>query len=154
MALITTTGETVTLDETAGLQNAAATPTPLEDANDNDTSLALPSTFSSRLTALGLGAPTIGSALSGYNGTNTGNNIVSISAASGATGFDLSLVGPGGTPLNGLDSGLDTAAGANIFLYTDTNNNIVLGRQSDGDLQIQMALSCSRFSWKKRAERQ
>lgn len=43
MALITTTGVKVTLDETSGLQNAIATSTPAGDADDNDTSLTLPS---------------------------------------------------------------------------------------------------------------
>jgi hypothetical protein len=143
MALITTTGKTVTLDETVGLQNLAVTPTALEDANDNDiANTALPLAFSTRLSSLlppGVGP--IGSALSGYTGTNLGEDIVSISAASGGTGFDLGFVDSGGAPLNGLDSGLDTLAGDNILLYTDTtNNNIVLGRTGAADGPIVFAL--------------
>ncbi|SDH11690.1 DUF5801 repeats-in-toxin domain-containing protein [Nitrosomonas sp. Nm132] len=143
MALnIATTGETITLDETAGLQNATATPAPAGDANDNDiANTALPTVFSARLTALGLGAPTIGTALSGYTGVagNTGSNIISVTPAPGGAITDLGLVGPGGAPLNGLDSGLDTLSGANILLYTDTNNNIVLGRE-EGTNAIVFAL--------------
>jgi hypothetical protein len=143
MALnIATTGETITLDETAGLQNVTATPAPAGDANDNDiANTALPTAFSARLTALGLGAPTIGTALSGYTGAagNTGSNIISVTPAPGGDVTDLGLVGPGGAPLNGLDSGLDTLSGANILLYTDTNNNIVLGRE-EGTNAIVFAL--------------
>lgn len=65
---VVATGVNVTQDETAGLQNSTATPSPAEDANDNDILVtALPSTFSTRLTALGAGAP-MGAALSGYTG--------------------------------------------------------------------------------------
>ncbi|WP_223487354.1 DUF5801 repeats-in-toxin domain-containing protein, partial [Pseudomonas sp. A-RE-19] len=125
------TGANVTLDETAGLQNATATPSPAEDANDNDILLAsLPSTFSTRLTALGAGTAT-GAALSGYTGAagNTGSNAFSVTADPGASITNISFVDSAGAPLNGLDSGLDTLNGTSILLYTDTNNdNIVLGR--------------------------
>jgi hypothetical protein len=124
------TGVAVSLDETAGLQNATATPTPAGDADDNDILVAsLPSTFSTRLTALGAGTAT-GAALSGYTGAagNTGSNAFTISAAPGATITDISFVDSTGAPLNGLDSGLDTLDGTSILLYTDTNNNILLGR--------------------------
>ncbi|WP_259695924.1 T1SS-143 repeat domain-containing protein [Pseudomonas frederiksbergensis] len=121
------TGVKVSLDETAGLQNAA-TSSAAEDANDNDTALPLPSAFATRLTALGaVGA--MDAALSGYTGAvgNTGSNAFTISGATSAT--DVSFVGSTGAPLNGVDSGLDTLDGTSILLYTDTvNNNIVLGR--------------------------
>jgi len=43
---IAITGEDVVLDETAGLQNATATPTPAGDADDNDILVAsLPASF-------------------------------------------------------------------------------------------------------------
>ncbi|MFR0688061.1 DUF5801 repeats-in-toxin domain-containing protein [Enterobacterales bacterium AE_CKDN230030158-1A_HGKHYDSX7] len=128
---VVATGVTVSLDETAGLQNATASPSPAEDANDNDILLtALPSTFAARLTALGAGTAT-GAALSGYTGAagNTGSNAFTISAAPGGAITDILFTGSGGAPLNGLDSGLDTLDGVDILLYTDSsNNNILLGR--------------------------
>ncbi|MEK1837201.1 MAG: hypothetical protein AAAB23_17980 [Pseudomonas sp.] len=123
------TGVDVTLDETAGLQNATTTPTPAGDADDNDILVAsLPSDFSTRLTALSAGTAT-GAALSGYTGAvgDTGSNAFTLTDASGIT--DISFVDSNGAPLNGLDSGLFTLDGTSILLYTDTeNNNIVLGR--------------------------
>ncbi|QXI51068.1 DUF5801 repeats-in-toxin domain-containing protein [Pseudomonas alvandae] len=127
---VVATGVNVTLDETANLQNAAATPAPAGDADDNDILVAsLPSTFASRLTALGAGTAT-GAALSGYTGAvgNTGSDAFTLNAAPGAVVTGISFVGSDGAPLNGVDSGLDTLGGANILLYTDTNDNIVLGR--------------------------
>ncbi|WP_144171496.1 DUF5801 repeats-in-toxin domain-containing protein [Pseudomonas sp. Kh13] len=129
-AVITATGVSVTLDETAGLQNGTATPSPASDADDNDILVAsLPSAFSTRLTALGAGTPA-GAALSGYTGAvgNTGSNAFTITPEPGGTITDISFTDSAGAPLNGLDSGLDTLDGVNILLYTDTNNNIVLGR--------------------------
>ncbi|WP_238541229.1 DUF5801 repeats-in-toxin domain-containing protein [Pseudomonas sp. GM18] len=128
-ALSVVTGANVTLDETAGLQNATATPSPAGDADDNDILVAsLPSAFSTRLTALGAGTAT-GAALSGYTGAvgNTGSNAFTLTDPSGVT--DIRFVDSAGAPLNGLDSGLDTLDGTSILLYTDTNdNNIVVGR--------------------------
>ena len=126
---IAITGEDVVLDETAGLQNATATPTPPGDADDNDILVAsLPSDFSTRLTALAAGTAT-GAALSGYTGAvgDTGSNAFTLTDASGIT--DISFVDSAGAPLDGVDSGLFTLDGTSILLYTDTeNNNIVLGR--------------------------
>ncbi|MGF6330823.1 hypothetical protein ABH909_003701 [Pseudomonas sp. BS3782 TE3695] len=125
---IAITGEDVALDETVGLQNATATPTPAGDADDNDILVAsLPSTFSTRLTALGAGTAT-GAALSGYTGAvgDTGSNAFTITG--GASITDISFVDSAGAPLDGLDSGLDTLDGTSILLYTDTDNNILLGR--------------------------
>ena len=128
---IVATGANVTLDETAGLQNSTATPSPAEDANDNDILVAsLPSIFSARLTTLGAGTAT-GAALSGYTGAagNTGSDAFTITPTPGANITDVSFTDSLGAALNGLDSGLDTLNGTNILLYTDeTNNNIVLGR--------------------------
>ncbi|WPN60376.1 hypothetical protein [Pseudomonas sp. P9_31] len=124
---VVATGVDVSLDETAGLQNLTATPSPSGDADDNDTATPLPSAFSTRLTALGAGTA-LDAALSGYTGDvgNTGSDAFTISGATSAT--DVSFVGSTGAPLNGADSGLVTLDGISIFLYTDTNNNIVLGR--------------------------
>ncbi|POA16974.1 hypothetical protein C1886_24440 [Pseudomonas sp. FW300-N1A1] len=124
------TGVNVTLDETAGLQNGTATTSPAGDADDNDILVAsLPSIFSTRLTALGAGAVTA-AALSGYTGAvgDTGSNAFSITPVPGANITDISFTDSLGAPLNGVDSGLDTLEGVNILLYTDTNNNIVVGR--------------------------
>ncbi|WP_258537972.1 MULTISPECIES: DUF5801 repeats-in-toxin domain-containing protein, partial [unclassified Pseudomonas] len=128
---VVTSGASVTLDETAGLQNSTATPSPAGDADDNDILLAsLPSTFSTRLTALGAGTA-MGAALSGYTGAvgNTGSNAFSVTADPGATITNVSFVDSTGALLNGVDSGLDTLDGTSILLYTDTSNdNILVGR--------------------------
>ncbi|WP_223532290.1 DUF5801 repeats-in-toxin domain-containing protein [Pseudomonas sp. BF-R-30] len=128
---VVATGEDVTLDETAGLQNATATPTPAGDADDNDILVAsLPTTFANRLAGLGAGTAS-GAALSGYTGAagNTGSDAFTVTAAPGGSITDISFTDSSGAPLNGLDSGLDTLDGTSILLYTDTNdNNIVLGR--------------------------
>ncbi|EJM69449.1 hypothetical protein PMI30_01094, partial [Pseudomonas sp. GM50] len=128
---VVATGEDVSLDETTGLQNVTATPTPAGDADDNDILVSsLHPTFAARLTALGAGTAT-GAALSGYTGAagNTGSNAFTITVDPAAGITDISFVGSTGAPLNGLDSDLDTLDGTSILLYTDTtNNNIVLGR--------------------------
>ena len=121
----------VTLDESAGLQNATATPTatPVEDGNDNDilvnktTYAGLPADFVAALPA----GTILDAAVSGHNG------------ASGDTGTDaftltnedvigLSFSNASGGALNGEDSGLDTLSGQNILLYTGSNNNVLYGR--------------------------
>ncbi|MGJ3704377.1 DUF5801 repeats-in-toxin domain-containing protein [Variovorax sp. AFSI2.2] len=126
-----TPGSTVTLDESDGLQNAVATPAPAEDGNDNDILVtSLPATFTTRLTAAGAPAPTK-AALSGYTGSGTGANAFTFSGTGAFTG--MSFTDAAGAPLNGLDSGLNTADGDDIFLYTDTtNNNVVLGKTGAG----------------------
>ncbi|UVL21929.1 DUF5801 repeats-in-toxin domain-containing protein [Pseudomonas donghuensis] len=127
---VAATGVNVSLDETAGLQNSTATASPAGDADDNDILIsALPSAFATRLTALGAGTAT-DAALSGYTGAvgNTGSDAFTITAAPGASVTDVSFTDSLGAPLNGLDSGLDTLDGTSILLYTDTNNNILLGR--------------------------
>jgi len=132
---ITATGELVVLDETDGLQNLTVTPAPAGDADDNDTSGALPTALSDRLTEYGVTADE--AALSGYNGANTGANIISVSGATATT--DLALTGSGGAAFpdygsgtSSFDSGLDAVADdgtiSDIYLFTDpTNNNIVYG---------------------------
>ena len=139
-ALSVTPGANVTLDETAGLQNLTATPSPAGDADDNDILLAsLPSAFSTRLTALGAGTAT-GAALSGYTGAagNTGSNAFTLTDPSGIT--DIRFVDSAGAPLDGVDSGLDTLDGTSILLYTDTNNNnILVGRAGAADGAIVFA---------------
>ncbi|CAI8813724.1 DUF5801 repeats-in-toxin domain-containing protein [Pseudomonas chlororaphis] len=139
--LVAATGVDVALDETAGLQNATATSDPAGDANDNDILLAaLPSAFATRLTALGAGAAT-DAALSGYTGAvgDTGSNAFTLNLAPGAINVDVSFTDSLGALLNGLDSGLDTLDGTSILLYTDTDNNILLGRAGGPDGAIVFA---------------
>ncbi|UVK96641.1 DUF5801 repeats-in-toxin domain-containing protein [Pseudomonas sp. B21-048] len=122
------TGVDVTLDETAGLQNLTATPDPVGDADDNDILVSsLPLPFSDRLTTLGAGTAT-DAALSGYTGAGGDTGSDAFTVTDGATITDISFVDIAGAPLNGVDSGLDTLDGTSILLYTDTNNNILLGR--------------------------
>ncbi|WDG52866.1 DUF5801 repeats-in-toxin domain-containing protein [Pseudomonas chlororaphis] len=139
--LVVATGTNVALDETSGLQNATATPAPAGDADDNDILLAaLPSAFATRLTALGAGTAT-DAALSGYTGAlgDTGSNAFTLNLAPGAINVDISFTDSFGAALNGLDSGLDTLDGIDILLYTDTDNNILLGRAGGPDGAIVFA---------------
>lgn len=132
MALVLT-GSTVTLDETAGLQNLTASPIVANDANDNDiATTALPAGFAERLAALGATDP-MSAALSGYDGTadNTGALVVTFDSATGPT--ELFFSSASGEPLNGMASGLLTLDGASILLFTDTeNNNILIGKTAGG----------------------
>ena len=133
------TGVDVSLDETAGLQNLTATPDPAGDADDNDILVtSLPSDFSTRLTELNAGTAT-GAALSGYTGAvgDTGSDAFTVT--DGASITDISFVDSAGAPLDGADSGLFTLDGTSILLYTDTNNNILLGRAGAADGAIVFA---------------
>ena len=47
---------------------------------------------------------------------------------------NIALTDANGDPLDGDDSGLDTTGGEDILLYTDTNDNIVLGKTAGGTL--------------------
>ncbi|AZD67749.1 T1SS-143 domain-containing protein [Pseudomonas chlororaphis] len=139
--LVVATGVNVALDETAGLQNATATPAPAGDADDNDILLAaLPSAFATRLTALGAGTA-MDAALSGYTGAvgDTGSNAFTLNLAPDAINVDVGFTDSLGAPLDGLDSGLDTLDGTSILLYTDTDNNILLGRAGGPDGAIVFA---------------
>jgi Domain of unknown function (DUF5801) len=126
MALtVTLTGKTVTLDETAGLQNSTVTPNVVGDADDNDTALALPAEFSTRLTTLGADPATA------INAAVSDGNVIDIG---GFTTFNnIAFTDANGVALNGASSGLFTNDGDQIFLFTDTgNDNIVLGRVGAG----------------------
>ncbi len=143
MLQVTTNNVNTTLDETAGLQNFTSSSS-AGDKDDNDILVSsLPSTFSGRLGVLGANTSSaIGAALSGYTGAagDTGSNVISVTGSTGATITDLGFVGSSGEPLKGADSGLDTIDGTSILLFTDTNNNIVLGRAGTPDGQIVFAL--------------
>ena len=124
-ALVTSTGTTITHDETAGLQNSVATPLVPGDANDDDVLFSsIPAAFSSRLGALTTATP-IGAA-------ESDGNVVTF-APTGTLG-NIALTDANGAPLDGDDSGLVTTGGEAILLYTDTNDNIVLGKTAGGTL--------------------
>ena len=122
MALtVTPTGTTVTLDETAGLQN-------------DDTNVALPAAFSSRLTALGADPATA------INQAVSNGNVISISGVTG-TITNLAFTDANGGALDGDSSGLFTNDGEEIFLFTDTvNDNIVLGKTAAGAIAFAVFL--------------
>ena len=133
----------ITVDETSGLQNAA-TSTDIEDINDNDIPVAaingtddtgdLPFAFESRLFTLLGATPVKNAALSGYTGAagNSGADLITITGTYADLAFTDAQGKALGDPTNansGSDwSGLYTLDGTRIFLYTDTTNNIVLGR--------------------------
>ncbi|WP_178114911.1 MULTISPECIES: DUF5801 repeats-in-toxin domain-containing protein [unclassified Pseudomonas] len=133
----------ITVDETSGLQNAA-TSTDIEDINDNDITVAaingtddtgdLPFAFESRLFTLLGATPVKNAALSGYTGAagNSGADLITITGTYADLAFTDAQGKALGDPTNansGSDwSGLYTLDGTRIFLYTDTTNNIVLGR--------------------------
>ncbi len=128
MALLAT-GVDVTLDESDDLQNAQDAGGTLQDADDNDIAAAvLPGAFASRLNDLWGGHTPINAALSGYNGSNSGENILNLQSAGGTVGMAFSDAQ--GQALDGDASGLKTTAGADIFLWTDSvDGQLVLGRQ-------------------------
>jgi hypothetical protein len=121
MALtVTLTGTTVTLDETAGLQN-------------DDTDAALPTAFSERLTALGADPATA------INAAMSDGDVISISGATTIT--NLALTDATGGALDGDSSGIFTNDGEEIFLFTDTeNDNIVLGKTAAGAIAFAVYL--------------
>src|SRR5262245_53219287 len=122
MALtVTLTGTTVTLDETAGLQN-------------DDTNTVLPAAFSSRLTALGADPATA------INHAVSNGNVISISGVTG-TITNLAFTDANGGALDGDSSGLFTNDGEAIFLFTDTkDDNIVLGKTAAGAIAFAVYL--------------
>jgi Domain of unknown function (DUF5801) len=143
-------GASVTHDESFGQQNATASAGGLgTDTDDNDVDLsvlALPSAFANRLGAL-LTATNetevlIGAALSGYTGAagNTGSNAFTITPDAGTTITGVKFTDVDGNALNGGPSGLTTADGQDILLYTDSaNDNILLGRIGGANGEIVFA---------------
>jgi hypothetical protein len=125
MVNIVVTGTTITHDETAELQNSTATPSPAGDADDNDVLFSsIPGVFSTRLGQL-TSATALGAA-------GSPGNVVTFSDLTGT--FNIALTDADGNPLFNDDSGLVTTGGDAIFLFTDTNDNIVLGKTSSGTL--------------------
>jgi hypothetical protein len=153
---ITATGELVVLDETDGLQNATATPSPASpagDADDNDIlSSSLPAAISGRLTFYEVTLDE--AALSGYSGAvaDIGDNILNVTGATASTDFALTASGGAAFPdyetgatstfSSGLSAVADDGTITEIFLFTDpTNNNIVYGVAGDsGDDPVVFAV--------------
>lgn len=125
MATLTFTGSFATLDESAGLQNSTATPAVSGDSNDNDIAAAsLPAALA------GLGTP-LDAALSGYTGAGTGATVFTITGAVD----DMAFTTASGAPFNGTQSsGLYTVNGDEIFLFSGTDNNVLLGKTAGGTL--------------------
>jgi T1SS-143 domain-containing protein len=122
---ITKTGETVTHDETAGLQTTA------DPNNQDDTATALPTAFSDRLSTLYPAAVEIGHARSS-DGSGEAAPVVTFDV--GPDGVDdVKLTDANGDSLNGEPSSVYTLDGNQVFLFTDTDNNIVLGVEGVGD---------------------
>ncbi|MBD9484678.1 retention module-containing protein [Pseudomonas sp. PDM14] len=118
-------GVRVVHDESAGLQNGSATPTPGSDANDNDTS-------NPSVVALFASVSGAGSDLSPAGYAQSNGAVVSVAGSDagqdqeGAT-TELSLEVVGG---DGVDSGLQTTDGHSIVLTLE--NGLVVGRIADG----------------------
>jgi Domain of unknown function (DUF5801) len=130
VSLLTATGNTVILDESSGLQNLVDAASILGDAVDNDISTTVVSATSAVaplltfLSGLGLGDP-INFALSGYDGANSGLNVVNTSETA-----ELAFTDGAGAALNGFATTLMTASGVPIFLYTAAlDSHIVIGRE-------------------------
>ncbi len=114
-------------DETAGLQNATATPTPAGDADDKDVAGSTAITFNGASTTVAALFSALGGTPLGY--AAGGAAIVSLSgggfgadgqAASGATTYALQVT-------DTTFSGVSTTGGTQIFLY-DNGSGVILGR--------------------------
>jgi len=144
MAVTLSVTSSITVDESGLLQNSTQTAT-AGDAEDNDilvasisgsTGTILPDPFESALFGeLGAFTP-LQVALSGYTGSGSGENLLTITG----TYIDLAFTDAQGDPLGDTSntlagqnwSGLYTLDGTKIFLFTDsTNNNIVYGRKGN-----------------------
>ncbi|KRB46704.1 DUF5801 repeats-in-toxin domain-containing protein [Phenylobacterium sp. Root700] len=129
--LISVTGQ-VTHDETNGLQTTGIA-SAFEDNNDQDVlnlsalNAAAPALYTRLFSAGGLNLTPPPTPPSSQNGEGQAVAQV-ITVTNGAGLNDLKFTDASGNPLNGLGSGLTTIDGQAISLYTDLNNNIVLGK--------------------------
>jgi T1SS-143 domain-containing protein len=119
-------GKLVVIDETAGLQNATATPGVPDDANDNDTSNPFP------VAVTNPGVPAADSTLFGAPQVAQSNGaVVAVTPHYGADG-------PGSTvftidvPGSSTSSGLTTVSGQPITLF-EVNANLIVGRYDGPD---------------------
>jgi hypothetical protein len=116
----------VGIDETSGTQDANQ-----GGATSNDVSGSLPVLFSTALsfeTLAGSVNPVSATALSGAtSSSSTGTQVISF----GAAVQDVKFTDSSGAALSGLDSGIATVGGREIFLYTSSHdNNVLLGREA------------------------
>jgi hypothetical protein len=162
MASITING-TLTLDESAGLQNATATPAIAGDANDNDVAL----------TALQSGAPSLYARLFGVGGlgldpafaaengvARSASNFIAVSGTGSITslGFvlpdgddagtepdPLPVWGAGVDPLTGGTTTMTALDGGAIHLFADAvlGNRLVLGVDATGDVVLAIYMDAS-----------
>ena len=138
MATFTLTGD-VTHDESAGLQTSAVATT-TEDNNDNDVA-----TLSALLANYAAGYNRLFNAVAAgglgltrpedTTRTTDGQAVAQVfTMANAGSVTDLAFTTSGGQPLNGTASGFRTTTDKTIRLYTDTLNNIALGKyDSDGN---------------------
>jgi hypothetical protein len=134
MALTNTITGNYTLDETSGIQNGAdGTPTG-SPRDDSDISLAKLQTDASAFytylfTTKGyLTSDVIGAA-------ESGSSIINVQDSSGGTISSIGLTDSSGGSFDGTQSsGIFTTSGHEVFLVSDSNNQVVLGKyDSDGN---------------------
>ena len=143
---VTITGS-VTLDESAGLQNSG-TAVGAEDNNDSDVAVAsLPSAFSSRL----FGAPAAGLGLSNAFPAQVGvgrsaENYITVTATGAITSLGFAKADGSALPVyagaatGGVASGLSAVAGGAISLFADASlgNRMVLGVDTTNQIALAM----------------
>jgi hypothetical protein len=117
------------IDESSGEQHAT-----LSGATSNDVSTFVPTAFSTALSfesMAGTLAPALVTALGGaLTATSTGTDVIFFSGTQNDVAFSAS----DGTPVSAQSSGLSTAAGRTIWLYTSGHdNNVLLGREGNAD---------------------
>jgi hypothetical protein len=120
----------VTLDESAGQQNGGLpVSAPAGDRDDNDVLLSrlqsAASSFYNRL--FGTGTGQLGLSTTYPSSVGVAESASTLLTVTG-TFNNLAFTNSTGAPLNGADSGLRTLDGKKILLYTDSNDNIVLGK--------------------------
>jgi hypothetical protein len=132
---ILNTGVSVVLDESVGLQNFYSS-TLDTDKDDNDiAATALPSAFGDRLAALGV-SEVERAALSGFDGSAGGTGAAVLTYPASAFYPSLRFTDSTGAPLDGDPSGLRTADGEAIYLFTDpVNDNVLIGKTA-GDVIV------------------
>jgi len=140
---ITLTGDSVTLDESPGLQNTGV-PTATEDNNDSDVAFAtLQSTFAARLFNATPGGLGLDNTFSQDNGVAVAN-LISLSGQSTITGFldgsnnPLPNYTTGTDPTTGVLTTFTTLDGEAIYVFADDDaglgDNVALGVAANGDI--------------------
>ena len=129
---ITLTGDSVTLDESFGLQTGGV-PSGAEDNDDNDVAFAtLQSTFAARLfNDTGSGGLGLDDTFSQDNGVAVAN-LISLSGQSTITGF----LDGSDNPLPNFTTGTDPTTGVYLFADDDAGlgDNVALGVDANGDI--------------------